>query len=29
VVVNGKYAIEGAHPPESFERAFREMALSS
>jgi len=26
VVVNGKYAIEGAQPPEAFEQAFREIA---
>jgi len=26
VVVDDRYAIEGAHPPEAFERAFREMS---
>lgn len=26
VVVNGKYAIEGAQPPEAFEQAFRDIA---
>jgi predicted DsbA family dithiol-disulfide isomerase len=26
VVVNGKYAIEGAQPPEAFEQAFRQIA---
>jgi predicted DsbA family dithiol-disulfide isomerase len=26
VVVDGRYAIEGAHPPEAFERAFREFS---
>jgi len=29
VLVNGKYAIEGAHPPESFERAFRQIAAAA
>lgn len=28
VVVNGKYAIEGAQPPEAFERALRQAALT-
>ena len=28
VVVNGKYAIEGAQPPEAFEQAFRQIAAS-
>lgn len=28
VVVNGKYAIEGAQPPEAFEQAFRQIANS-
>ena len=28
VVVNGKYAIEGAQPPEAFEQALRQIALS-
>ena len=26
VLVNGKYAIEGAHPPDAFERGFRQIA---
>ena len=26
VVLDGRYAIEGAHPPEAFERAFREIS---
>jgi len=29
VLVNGKYAIEGAHPPEAFERAFRQIATAA
>ena len=29
VVVNDKYAIEGAQPPEAFEQAFRQIAQSS
>jgi predicted DsbA family dithiol-disulfide isomerase len=29
VVVNGKYAIEGAQPPEAFERALRQIASES
>lgn len=29
VVVNGKYAIEGAQPPEAFEQAFRKIAQPS
>jgi predicted DsbA family dithiol-disulfide isomerase len=29
VLVNGKYAIEGAQPPEAFEQAFRQIALRS
>lgn len=28
VVVNDAYVIEGAHPPEAFEQAFRQIALS-
>ena len=28
VVINGKYALEGAHPPEDFERALRQIAHS-
>jgi predicted DsbA family dithiol-disulfide isomerase len=28
VVVNGKYAIEGAQPPEAFEQALRQIALA-
>jgi predicted DsbA family dithiol-disulfide isomerase len=28
VLVNGKYAIEGAQPPEAFEQALREIARS-
>ena len=29
VVVNGKYAIEGAQPPEAFEQAFRQIAQAA
>lgn len=29
VLVNGKYAIEGAHPPEDFERGFRQIAAAA
>jgi predicted DsbA family dithiol-disulfide isomerase len=29
VLVNGKYAIEGAHPPEAFERGFRQIASAA
>jgi predicted DsbA family dithiol-disulfide isomerase len=28
VVVNGRYAIEGAQPPEAFEQALRQIAAS-
>jgi len=29
VLVNGKYAIEGAHPPEAFEQGFRQIAAQA
>jgi predicted DsbA family dithiol-disulfide isomerase len=29
VLVNGKYAIEGAHPPEAFERGFRQIVSAA
>jgi predicted DsbA family dithiol-disulfide isomerase len=29
VLVNGKYAIEGAHPPEAFEQGFRQIAATA